>query len=194
MRKVLCILLFVSVVLAQASTSGATTLRQASTRELAVRAERIVTGRCVATRVEWVGRLLVTLATFEVEETLKGEPTREITVSIPGGADPAHWPPIELVYAGAPRAWIGQEALLFLRPSAELRGAHALVGFSQGFFTLAPGPGGRVGQRDLGSVTLMGGSGASKRGASESFALAALKQEIAAALAEATATAVEEAP
>lgn len=162
----------------------ATTLRAVSIRELATRAERIVIGRCSVTRAEWIGRRLVTLATFEVDETLKGDPAASVTVAIPGGIDAAHRPPLQMIYAGAPQVFVGGEALLFLRPSAALGGVHTLVGFAQGLIALHPGPAGRVGRRDLGGLTLVDAAHGTARGAAESFELAALKREIAAALAE----------
>lgn len=184
MRKVLCRLLLFGIALSLGPEAlEATTARLVSTPELAARSERIVTGRCVATRVQWMGRILVTLATFEVEETLKGEQAASLTVALPGGIDLAHRPPVQVLYAGAPQLFAGQEALLFLRPSTELGGLHVLVGFSQGLFAITGGPAGELGSRDLGELTLVDGNGRAVRGTAESVELAALRSEIAAGLA-----------
>ncbi len=186
MRKIVCRLLLLGVALGPGPEAlQATTARLVSTPELTARSERIVTGRCVATRARWVGRTLVTLATFEVEETLKGEPAASLTVAVPGGIDLAHRPPVQVLYAGAPQLFAGQEALLFLRPSTELGGLHVLVGFSQGLFAITDGPAGELGSRDLRELTLVDAAGRAVRGTAESVGLAALKSEIAAGLARA---------
>jgi len=50
-------------------------------------ADAIVLGTCTATRAEWdpAHRWILTYATFNVEQSVKGTPVRELTVVTPGG-------------------------------------------------------------------------------------------------------------
>src|SRR5262245_27770601 len=116
---------------------GATTIRRLTNQEMTQKAELITIGRCTETKSAWVGRNLVTLATISVSEVLKGGRQATITVVLPGGVDANRKIPIAMTVAGAPRIVSQEEVFLFLVPDGEMPSGHAIVGFSQGKFSIA---------------------------------------------------------
>lgn len=125
-----------------AATLGATTLTRMSDEQLTVEAAVIVQGRCTEVTGRWLDRTLVTLATIEVEDSLKGPAQDQLTVVIPGGVDVDRPVPIAVTFPGAPALFPEENVLLFLTPFAELPGSYLVVGFSQGKFTVLTDPGG----------------------------------------------------
>ena len=71
-RRCLALALVLSFALS-AAPAWATTARALSNRAMTEAAALILTGRCVDVRSAWEGRTLVTLATVEVTDVLKGE-------------------------------------------------------------------------------------------------------------------------
>lgn len=112
---------------------------------LAEAADLIVIGRAVDTRSEWVedGRVLVTLATVEVGETVKGGDAERITVVLPGGTDVNRKFPVAMTYAGAPSISQGEEVLLFLEGESLVPGGYAIGGFNAGKFSIVEGEDGK---------------------------------------------------
>lgn len=53
---------------------------------IAAASDRIVVARVQASQIRWNGSMLETLATIEVEETLKGSPERSLQILVPGGS------------------------------------------------------------------------------------------------------------
>lgn len=126
-----------ATLLVAAGTAHGTVLVQLTERELALSADRIVVGRCTATETLWLDKVLVTAATVEVSDTLKGEPAEAVTVLLPGGVDFDRPVPVQMTFPGAPRVTAGEELFLFLSSAEQLaRGAverpHWVAGYSAG--------------------------------------------------------------
>jgi len=125
------ITIFAVAVLA-ATTLHATTLTPMSLRDMAIDADVIVHGTCVDLHAQRVGRSVVTLATIDVTDTLKGETVRKLTVALPGGVVPDNPVPVAIVYPGAPKLVVGEEIVLFVTREQEIDHSFQVVGFSQG--------------------------------------------------------------
>lgn len=100
--------------------------------------ELILTGRCLDTRSVWTqnNRVLVTLATIEVGETVKGEAGSTVTVALPGGVDVNRKFPVAMTYPGAPTINQNEEVLLFLNVDDSVADSYAVSGFSDGKFSI----------------------------------------------------------
>lgn len=151
---------------ALAQGASATTVRGLSTAELVAASDLVVTARCSGKESRWFGRDLLTLASFEVGETLKGSSPTVVTVLLPGGIDTSHVPPVQVIYAGAPTVEVGGEELLFLTPASSVAGAYVVTGFSQGLFDFAPGG---VAGRHLAELTLTSADGTLSAGHDEAL-------------------------
>lgn len=114
----------------------ATTMKKMNEAEMATAASTIVLGHCRSATSQWVGGTLMTSVTVEVSETLKGAAANEITLVIPGGIDASRAVPVAVTFPGAPTVFQNEEVLLFLSDSAAIQGAHEVVGFAQGKFTV----------------------------------------------------------
>jgi len=104
-----------SLVLATAFAGNAhATLAQAKSFDDKVEnAASIVLGKCVATKSQWDPdhRWILTYSTFQVEQALKGDAPREITIVTPGGAvDGMHQETI-----GVPSFNPGEENVIFTK-------------------------------------------------------------------------------
>jgi hypothetical protein len=165
------------VALGLASPAAATTAQRLSREALTRTAEVIVVGRAVDQRSRWLGRNLVTLVTIAVDETLKGEAGDRLTVVLPGGVDASRRIPVAMSWPAAPVIRTHEEVILFLVRSDEIEGAFAVVGFSQGKFSIVGVGAGRRVSRDLGALLLVDGSGSS-RGARTREPLARFRAEV----------------
>lgn len=107
-------------------------------RTLAANADLIVAGKCLATQSRWVenNRILVTVATVEVDETLKGGERSSIDVVLPGGSDANRKFPVAMTYPGAPSMQEGEEVFLFLNADDLVPGGFSVTGFNQGKFSI----------------------------------------------------------
>lgn len=153
----LCVVLL-GVVLAQAA--GATTLLRMSLKTMATSADAIALGTVRSTESEWVDGSLVTRATVDVEQMLKGKDLGPIPLITPGGISTSGKFPIAETVPGVPQPVVGQTLVLFLEPST-VANAYSVVGFSQGYFEVVTGPGGeRTVTQDLSGVQLVGPGGA----------------------------------
>lgn len=119
-----------------ASGAGATTMIRLDSAAMASEAEAIVIGSCTSASSEWVDGALMTLITVEIDESLKGDESGELTLVIPGGIDADRAIPVAVTYPGAPVVFEGENVLLFLTTSNAVAGGYDVVGFSQGKFTL----------------------------------------------------------
>ena len=161
-----------------AATSEATTTRELSNEAMTAEATAIVAGRCTAIRTVWSGRVLLTMATIAVTDQLKGDPAETITVALPGGIDANRRFPVSMLYPGAPQIATGEDVFLFLSPNASVSGSLAVVGFSQGKFSIVDDErGGKAVSRNLSSVTLRSPAG-TRRGMSVRVPLDEFKNEI----------------
>ena len=66
-----------------AVSSEATTARELSNEVLTAQATAIVSGRCTSIRTTWNGRVLMTMATIQVTDRLKGD-VAETIAGAPG--------------------------------------------------------------------------------------------------------------
>jgi len=131
--------------------AAATTAIHLSDEDLVQSADLIVVGRCAEVRSTWVGRDLVTLATVEVRDQLKGAARSTVTVVLPGGVDTHAAVPVAVTWPGAPSMAPGEEVFLFLNELPSVADGYAVAGFSQGKLSLVEGPDGElVVRRSLG--------------------------------------------
>jgi hypothetical protein len=174
--------LLLLLIVALAPAAWATTVRLFSNQALAIEADAIVIGRCLDVRTRWVGRTLVTAATVEVRESLKGG-LRTVTVMIPGGADANRAVPVMMTYAGAPSIVPREDVFLFLQDESAVLGGYTILGFSQGKFSIMTDPSGQtVVSRDLTTINLQRGTGVA-RGTRTLMRLPEFREEIRAYLA-----------
>lgn len=173
-RAALCLL-----VAALAVPAGwATTAVEHSDVELIEAAEVIVTGRCVGLQSQWVDRDLVTIATVSVSEVLKGQAGAQMTVVLPGGIDANRPVPVAMTFPAAPSIQAEEDVLLFLTAEGRVADGWAIVGFSQGKFTVVEAGGEKVATQDLGALNLQRRNGGLRRGSVKTFPLAQLRSKI----------------
>lgn len=156
----------------------ATTLAKMSNADLTNKAQLIVMGQCLKLQSSWVGRDLVTLVTVSVSEVMKGSERSTVTVVLPGGADADRRVPIAVTYPGAPRIMPDETVFLFLSSESRVADGFAIVGFSQGKFSIVEDADGhKMVSRDLTGVSLQAGTGLSS-GTATAVSLESFKQEI----------------
>jgi hypothetical protein len=144
------------------TSAWATTALRLSNQELAVQADLVVIGNCIDIRTAWIDRMLVTLATIQVSEKLRGS-NDLVTVVLPGGVDANRPVPIMMSYPGAPQIALDEEVFLFLEDETPSLGGHTVLGFSQGKFSIVPDARGRkVVERNLTNVDLQSGTGVAR--------------------------------
>ncbi|HYG64453.1 MAG TPA: hypothetical protein VEL74_17880 [Thermoanaerobaculia bacterium] len=181
MQKVLNALAGTAFVLAALpAVSSATTVVEVTPEDMMRQAQVIVAGHCVHKESAWVGRDLVTLATFSVSEGFKGaEAGTQITVVLPGGVDLKRRVPIAKTYPAAPQLGDQEQALLFLTPETRVPDGYMVVGYSQGKFTLVTGPDGKkMAAQDLGGLSLVGKSGGLGHGNSRAIPYDQFRRQI----------------
>ena len=149
-----------------------------SVQDMVNQSDVIAIGNCVETKSMWVDRSLVTLATINVSENLKGNESSTITIALPGGIDANREVPIAMTYPGAPRITPGENVFLFLTASDELPGGYTVSGFSQGKFSIVTDEDGeQVVSRDLRQTSLKSNNGI-HRGSNHTIPLSRLKDEV----------------
>jgi hypothetical protein len=99
------------------------------------------------------------VVSLDVLRALKGSPDARLVVVLPGGTYGRY----RTVVPGVPEVSDGDEAVLFLRPSAS--GAPELVGFTQGVLRIRVDPG--TGQRTVAAPVVGGTDGPVVRGATD---------------------------
>ena len=175
------VLLFLVALLAVPAL-WATTAVERSEADLIQESTLIVTGHCTHLQSQWVGRILVTLATIQVSETLKGSPSPALTVVLPGGVDSHRKFPVAMSYPAAPEIFQQEDVLLFLNPENLVAGDYSIVGFSQGKFTLATTTQGQqVATQDLSALNLQDSGGMVRRGKAKTIVLDELRSRLRAA-------------
>lgn len=122
-----------------------------SLQEIVTQSNKIVIGKAVGSRVQWVDRNLYTLFTIEVSETLKGGNESTITVAIPGGIDVNRKIPLAMTVPGAPAIQQNEDVFLFLSPDEAVSStAFSVTGFDQGKFSIVEDAnGGRIVAGDM---------------------------------------------
>jgi hypothetical protein len=166
----------------------ATTAVERTETDLIQEASIVVTGHCTGLQSRWLDRNLVTVATIAVSEVLKGQAGTEVTVVLPGGIDVHRKIPIAMSFPAAPEIYQQENVLLFLTPEDRVAEGYAIVGFSQGKFTVADdGQGQKVASQNLSALNLQGRTGAVNRGHAKTLLLSQLRQKIRETLAAETA-------
>lgn len=173
-RAALCLLVAALTVPA----GWATTAVELTDAEMIQAAEVVVTGRCVGLQSQWVERDLVTIATISVSEVLKGQAGSQVTVVLPGGIDANRPVPVAMTFPAAPTLQTQEDVLLFLAAEGRVADGWAIIGFSQGKFTVVEADGQKVATQDLGALNLQGRHGGLRRGAVKTFPLAQLRAKI----------------
>ena len=160
----------------------ATTAVEHSETDLIQAAEIIVAGRVVDQASQWIDRDLVTVVTVQVSEVLKGTAGSTVSVVVPGGVDTNRPVPIAMTYPAAPEMLGNENVLLFLTAEDRLVDGYAIVGFSQGKFTVVETAQGKVATQNLSQLNLQDRNGNVTRGAAKSIPLSQLRQKIKATL------------
>ncbi len=156
-----------------------TTAVERTESDMVQEAALIVTGHCTQLQSQWAGKTLVTLATIQVTEALKGSPGSTVTVALPGGVDANRKIPVAMSYPAAPQIYNQENVLLFLVPQDLVAGSYSIVGFSQGKLTVAEdAQGKKVATQDLSALNLQGRTGTIRRGTAKTISLDELRQRI----------------
>jgi len=153
-----------------------TTAIELSDQALATGSDLILIGECTNLKSEWVDRVLVTRATLQVSEWIKGDGPAEIVVTLPGGIDINRTVPVGMNYPGAPELRVGEDAFLFLARD-DVFGS-VITGFSQGKFSIIDDAGEKLVSRDLTTLTLSTGTGVVRGGTASKKKLTEFKAEI----------------
>ena len=134
--------------------------------EMVDQSDVIAIGNCLDTKSVWVDGSLVTLASVNVSESLKGGEVQSLTVVLPGGVDANRQVPVAMSYPGAPRMTPGENVFLFLTSDTDYGLGYNVAGFSQGKFSIVSDEDGQpVVSRDLTKITLQGNNGVRRGGA-----------------------------
>jgi len=148
MRRIEFLAVAVLVAGLAVSSLHATKVRAVNLEEMTGRAATIFSGRCTGVTVvddPNVGGP-VTVATFDVERTVKGDYGSSVTIRLPGGK-----------IAGVPRFRSGDEVVLFLY-GENSAGLSSPVGLGQGKFNVVEDKHGRkIAVREIGGDNLFRG-------------------------------------
>ncbi len=127
------IVLFVLILCAAAAS--ATTVVPMSLEELTHAASDVVEAHALHSWTSWNAQhtLIYTYTTFQVSRALKGHAAGAITVKQVGGTADGYTQKV----AGVRQFQEGEDALLFLRPSAAADGSLVVVGLMQGNFRVS---------------------------------------------------------
>jgi hypothetical protein len=162
-----------------APSAWATTAVERTEGELIQEAQVIVTGRCIKLQPTWIERDLVTLATIEVSEVLKGNPGATIEVVLPGGIDTNRPVPVAMTFPAAPEIFMAENVLLFLIAEDRVVNGFAVAGFSQGKLTVVEDAQGKsIATQNLSSLNLQNKQGGITRGTTKAISLDALRHKI----------------
>jgi len=117
-----------------ASRSYATTVQRLGLDELVKKAHTIVVGRVAGSRTYWTAnkKLILTDYTIDVDENIKGQPSRTVSVTTVGGKIDD----VELYVSGMPSFQNGETAVVFIEQSGAYQ---TVVGLGQGKFTVVNG-------------------------------------------------------
>src|SRR5437868_2458986 len=117
-----------------ASLAAATSLRPISVEQLAQRSQLIVEVRALTSYAHWNSQhtLIFTYTQFQPLRALKGAAATPLLVKQMGGSAGGYTQHV----AGVRRWQPGDEAVLFLRPSAAADGSMTVVGLTQGDFRI----------------------------------------------------------
>jgi hypothetical protein len=122
------------VALTTIASSYAATVERLGLEELVKKAGAIVVGKVTATRTYWSAdrRFILTDYAIRVDEQLKGQTPRDVSVTTVGGKIGD----LELYVSGMPVFQQGEEAVVFIEQSGVYQ---TVVGLGQGKFTVTNG-------------------------------------------------------
>ena len=120
-----------SLIVLIASFSHATTVQRLGLDDLVKKAQTIVVGKVTGSRTYWTAdrKLILTNYTIQVDETIKGQASRNIEVTAIGGKIGD----LELYASGMVSFAKGENAVVFIEQSGAY---HTVVGLGQGKFTV----------------------------------------------------------
>ncbi|HEV7731240.1 MAG TPA: hypothetical protein VGR62_03715 [Candidatus Binatia bacterium] len=109
-------------------------------------AEEIVVGEVLSSEGRWDGSMVVTDVRVRVDDSLKGTPPREVTLTQPGGTamHPRLGARVTTQASSATPFGVGEHVVLFV---AQRQGTRRLVGGAQGKLVVAPQPTAPAGAR-----------------------------------------------
>ena len=124
------------MVLACVATAWATTIVPMSVEDLTRAASDVIEARALETWCSWNAQhtLIYTYTTFQVSRRLKGEAPEIVTVKQLGGSADGYTQTV----SGVRQFQVGEQALLFLRPSIAADRTLVVVGLMQGHFLEYP--------------------------------------------------------
>ena len=134
MRKKFAAALVFSLVLFAGQRSFATSVERLGLEDLVKKARTIVVGKVTGSRTYWSTdkKYILTDYTIAVEESVKGQAPRTMSVTTIGGKIGD----VELYVSGMPIFATGQNAVLFVEQSGAYQ---TVVGLGQGKFTVSNG-------------------------------------------------------
>ena len=121
-----------TILVACAAAVSATTVVPMSVEDLTRASSHVIEGRALRSWTSWNAQhtLIYTYTTFQVNRALKGQAADTVTVKQLGGSAGGYTQKV----SGVRQFQLGEDALLFLRPSAASDGTLVVVGLVQGNF------------------------------------------------------------
>ena len=183
MRAVFRFLLVTMCLIPGAAPLSGVTMQQLSVDELAVQSTAIIRGQVTSTYTALSGPTVYTHYRVMVTEAWKGNTGMTVDVAVPGGTAGG----IRQSYPGVPQLMSGVDYVLYLWTSPSPGPSSGLTlptGFSQGIFTVTGAtPSGLVTSRSATSESMLDAAGHPVQDRAVSMPLAAMKSQVAAALA-----------
>ncbi len=121
------------------ASAWATTVIPQTIEQLARNSSDVVEAQAIETHPEWnaEGKIIYTVTRFKVMKGLKGSAPSEVVVRQMGGSLGG----VTQKVAGIRHFTVGQQAVLFLRPSIEASGQMVVTGLFQGNFAVVKSSG-----------------------------------------------------
>lgn len=125
-----------------AAALHATTVVPLSIEDLTRASSDVIEGRATRSWTTWNAQhtLIYTYTTFEVSKNLKGAAAQSVTVKQVGGSADGYTQKV----SGVRQFQVGEDALLFLRPSVARDGSLVVVGLIQGNYRMVRAPNGET--------------------------------------------------
>jgi hypothetical protein len=125
-----------------AAVVHATTVVPMSIEDLTRASSDVIEGHATRSWTTWNAQhtLIYTFTTFEVSKKLKGSAPQSVTVKQVGGSADGYTQKV----SGVRQFQVGEDALLFLRPSVANDGSLVVVGLIQGNFRMVQSSGGET--------------------------------------------------
>lgn len=130
-RRGVCLLILLSL-LVQPQAVWADSQRELALEQMTGLADEIVVGKVTSSVPIWQGRLIVTVSTIQVQESIKGQPGPTVEITQLGGTavHPRIHAPVHMSASGSAVLNPGEEVLLFVRRTKQ--GTRDLIGGAQG--------------------------------------------------------------